>query len=504
MASRLPKHLTTSKQTRIYDPWDLRCQAEAVNDGGVQHAQTTIYTIFITLAKTWAPDDVLSLFRKAFIHCVDSSDSNLAPALYHILKVGKEKDFHYTLNRVCYILINNWETARNPNAILNLITILESATDIHAGSASPLRTLRKWLTTFLKSQAFKDLKLFTSRYTHSSHSSHWTHRYTSYLLASQSLNQNNPDEQRSVANVASGEIKREFKRNLAMYAIQSERANASTHILDNPTLLGEHILPLIKKILTKKGEFSCQNLANIFLAQSENVKFKRFKYGLTEYLLFSMGSEGMTAELKTQLSQYLNTLYTHYDDRPIDGAIRLRTANQVINFFTLDKQGIPAPIMTLLLSKGYALTLAILLLKVIMISPNSRRYLEGKIGNLVTYYSELPEAECQWLIKFLEILKVTFTIYSDQRISYNLVSVAQASTHKPQTSHISQQTGQCQRQQRTSYPQYQAQEKEARTSPKQSSESPAPECYRIFSCHVPRNRGESNVPRKISDSGNLE
>lgn len=411
MALLSMQHSTKRQSNRVYDPWGIGPQDDSQPNSKVYQAQATIYTIFIELAKTWASDDVISLFQQVFIHCVDSSESNLVPAIYTILSRGSEEDFHYTLNRVCYILINNWESARTPDAILDLMDSLATASEASAGTSSQLRTLRQWLDTFLQSKSFKDLQLYASRYTRSTH---WTHRYTSYLLASQSLNQNNPDEQRSVANAASGAMKRAFKRDLAMYTIQVDRPKKSDRPSSNPTLLGEHVVSLIKKILTNKGEFSGQNLANRFLTQAKNTTFKHCKQGLLEYLLLSMGSNEMITVLKEELRQHLGTLYTHYDERPTDDAILLRTANQVIDFFTIDRRGTPAAMMTLLLHKGYALTLVIFLLKVIMISPKSRIYLEGKIGDLVTHYSELPETECEWLIRFLEIVTVTFTIYSEQ------------------------------------------------------------------------------------------
>ena len=492
MASRVKTYSSTTESHRIYDPWDLMARTGTVPDGEIQQAQTKIYEIFINLAKTWESDDVLSLFRQVFIHCVDSSESDLIPALYTLLKAGNEHEFHYTLNRVCYILINNWEASRNQKAILGLMDILATVTDLKSGASHQLRTMRTWLATFLKSKTFNDLQVYTSRYTQSSH---WTHRYTSYLLTSQSIDQNNPDEQRLVANAASGEMKRSFKRKLAMYTIQADKPRQTTNAPDNPTLLGEHILPRIKKILAKKGEFSCRNLANIFLAQAKNLKFKQFKHELLAYLVFSMGSEELTVALKKYLSKYLDTVYTHYDERPVDDAILLRTANQVIDFFTLDKRGTPSSIMLLLLSKGYALTLAILLLKVIMISPKSRTYLEGKIGDLVSYYVEQPEAECQWLIQFLEVLNVTFTIYSDQSVNYELVAVPPSAPPQPSTSQANPpQTGKIGKSTEKDMGQHQktqpisqhrrSNRPEKATASNSSPTASSPQTYRIFSYHL--------------------
>ncbi|MGK7888099.1 MAG: hypothetical protein AB4042_02115 [Leptolyngbyaceae cyanobacterium] len=104
-------------------------------------------------------------------------------------------------------------------------------------------------------------------------------------------------------------------------------------------------------------------------------------------------------------------------------AIQLRTANRVIEYLTTEKQGKPSTIAQLLLAQGRALTLAVLLLKVIMISPKSQAYLEACVGNLVEYHQTLSEEDCQWLIQFLEVLRVTFTIYSDRTVRYSLVSM---------------------------------------------------------------------------------
>ena len=169
-------------------------------------------------------------------------------------------------------------------------------------------------------------------------------------------------------------------------------------------------------------------------------------------------------KLKKHLSQNLDSLYAHYDEQPVDKAMMLRTANQVVDFLTIDKHSGPSPTMILLLSKGYALTLAILLLKVIMISPKSRAYLEAKIGDLVNYYGEHPKEECKWLIQFLEILNVTFTIYSDRTVSYNLVAVSDKLKSKQLSNHS----------------QSQKQTQDTQCSP----EAIAVENYRIFSCRI--------------------
>ncbi|MEC4990185.1 MAG: hypothetical protein SAJ37_15740, partial [Oscillatoria sp. PMC 1068.18] len=44
------------------------------------------------------------------------------------------------------------------------------------------------------------------------------------------------------------------------------------------------------------------------------------------------------------------------------------------------------------------------------------------IASLIKYYEQEPESECQWLIVFLETLRVTLTIYTDN-VNYNLINM---------------------------------------------------------------------------------
>jgi hypothetical protein len=63
----------------------------------------------------------------------------------------------------------------------------------------------------------------------------------------------------------------------------------------------------------------------------------------------------------------------------------------------------------------------LILLKLILISPNSRIHLETKIAQIIKYYMDSPEKQCKWLINFLEIFNITFAIYADQDVEYNLI-----------------------------------------------------------------------------------
>ncbi|HEY9816461.1 MAG TPA: hypothetical protein V6D20_11770, partial [Candidatus Obscuribacterales bacterium] len=89
----------------------------------ISNAQTVIYQFLLDAVKTWPPEEVLAEFRRLFIHQVNTTSSDTVPALYEIVFANQEQEFHHTLKRACYILINNWEIKRQYTYISDLIDL---------------------------------------------------------------------------------------------------------------------------------------------------------------------------------------------------------------------------------------------------------------------------------------------------------------------------------------------------------------------------------------------
>ncbi len=85
----------------------------------------------------------------------------------------------------------------------------------------------------------------------------------------------------------------------------------------------------------------------------------------------------------------------------------------------------------LLISQGHALTLVIILLKIILICNNSRRHLETRIAHLIRFYENYPEDECKGVINFMEIFNITFAIYAEN-VEYNLIKMEEEESSNPQ------------------------------------------------------------------------
>jgi hypothetical protein len=381
-----------------------------------------VYGFLLDIVKKWAPEEVLLEFKRLFLYHVDGVSSPAIDAVYTIVFSDKEQEFRNTLKRSCYILVNNWDASRRVQPIRDLLTGFEEETLPRETPSPSLRRLTQWIQNFRDSKDFNDLKLFIARYDHPpSDGTIWTRRFASYLLVPQYINLTNPVEQRQAARALAKELRHQFKVDLAMYVARSQAATPSPEQPPkNPTGLGDDVLRLIKMVVAKRGDYSYGSLANIFLGQIQNLTFADFKQSLHRYLVFSVDRSDFAKTLKVRLKERLMSLYTEYDSMPVSDALILRTSNRLIDVLTTENRNEPSPLFVLLLSQGTPMTLVVALLKLILISRNSRLYLEARIADLIRYYENLPENECWWVVNFLEIFNVTFTIYAEN-VEYNLI-----------------------------------------------------------------------------------
>lgn len=384
-------------------------------------SQEIVCNFFLTIVKHQLPDLVLKEFEQLFINPVLSANSQHRQALHLIILNKDERFFINTLRRCCYILVNNWISVRNYQHTRELIQLFYKVNPPHALSPLIIKHLKTWMVNFVNSKEYQELKLFVAKYENPD-KSHWKSRYTCYLLASQYTDSKNPTEQREAARALSNQLKEQFKMELAMYTVRSESAIFNDKKIENPTALGDEALRLIKKIVAKRGAFSYKSLANIFLNQTQNLRYKDFKLSLIKYLIFSEHNKGLVENLKNKIGENLELVYEKEHENELNNHLLLKTCNRVIEYLTTEKRGEPSSLFVLLASQGNPLTLAVLLVKVILICPQSRTHLETSIGRLIQYYEVYSQEECQWVINFLEVLKIILTIYTDN-VQYNLVKM---------------------------------------------------------------------------------
>lgn len=397
----------------------------------LSQAEDIICKFFLEELKQQPPHSVLQEFKHLFIEPTGSLNSLPRQALNFIVSANAEEAFLTTLKRSIYILVNNWNTERQQQYIQQLVQLLSTSLDPKKICTVTLKRLILWRRSFANSQDYQDLKLFASKY-ENRNQEHWSHRYSSYLLVSQAVDVKKPLEQQEAARTYSKQLKERFKLELAMYTARSLSVPCQQNTLSNPTSLGDEVLRLIQKILNNRSRFSYASLARIFINQTQQFSYKDFKQSLLNYLLFFADNQALAETIKTQLSCQINSLYQNYDNRPWDNCLLLRTCNRIIEHFTTVDRENPSLLFILLATQGKALTLAIILLKIVLICPQTSTHLECCLAQLIRYYKNQTESECQWLIHFLEVIQLTLTIYAED-VRYELVNMSECKRDMPAT-----------------------------------------------------------------------
>ena len=386
-------------------------------------AQQQLYDDLLEAVRKYPPLQALAEFEGAFFGYTHAPDTDVSPFIYKILFADDEAEFRNTLKRACYIFVNNWDLARQGEMVHELLALFKHPSLEKSTILPSLKRLRQWLRDFAKSSDFEELKLFAIQRVGPLPPDSWSTRYAAYQLTAQSVNELNSQEQREAARTLSRRLKNKFKHDLAMYTAFSQNSSRINQKYVNPTVLGDNVLWLIKTILVRRGQYSYRNVARLFQQQTYDIAYPDYKISLLEYLCFSISQPDFLVTVETRLGPKLTQLYPQHDDENVNPSLNLITCNRLIDYLTTEDEHHPSKLFLQLLSQGNPLNLVIILLKIVLISPNSKLYLEARLANLISYHEQFMEAECRGIIQFLEICGVTFAIYSDS-VEYNLVQVS--------------------------------------------------------------------------------
>ncbi|HAT13582.1 MAG TPA: hypothetical protein DCS91_08455 [Microcoleaceae bacterium UBA11344] len=392
------------------------------SDPTVGAAQDIIYKYFMNLTQNYEPELVLQQFNNLFIELIAPVEPKFIQAIHTIIDCDSQREFNNLFKRCCYILLNNWIAHRKYQLPQDLIKIISQRNLGEPDGDNSLKLLRVWLTNFVNSPEYEELKVFVFKQ-ENPFQNHWTSRYQPYLLAAQYLDPNNTPKQRQTARILSQQLKDKYKFDLAMYTSRSQSAAFNFKGYYNPTLLGDEALRLIKIILVNRGPMSYRNLANNFLTQTQDITYKQFKKNLIKYLFYYGDKFYSTDLIRDKIINFLEICSPENAEKNLNNSLLLRTCNYLIKCFTVENSGEPSALFLIFATQLNPLQLAILILKLILISPCSRTYLELCFARLISDYQEQSAAECQWLINFFEVAQIALTIYGDL-VQYNLVNMS--------------------------------------------------------------------------------
>ncbi|RAQ42875.1 hypothetical protein B9S53_12005 [Arthrospira sp. O9.13F] len=392
-----------------------------------------IFDFFIKIVKKYDSETVLEEFIGLFGY-LNCSDEQANHALRTQLKQpSSTAAIHPILKRSCYILANNWYISRNYKAVELLLEQLENTESDEDDILDPeLGKLRTQVKYFLQSADIQDIRHCVLQ-----HSQGWSSRYKSYLLVNQYIDPNNSQEQQEVARNISKQLREQYKFDLAMYLAHSSpktQLQNETN-MKNPTQLGDQVLDILKKTISTQRVYSYTHQAELFLKQTNKVTYRDFKNALPEYLMIQSGEKSTTRILREKISAQLKDLYNFHDYRIINDDLKIRTCHSLIDFLTIEDGENPSFIFTFMINQGSIFTLAILMLKVILLDHSSKVHLELKVAQLIQFYQKYEEERCRQFILFLEIFNLVLTIFTEN-VQYHLVKMDQDDVSGPLTDNL--------------------------------------------------------------------
>lgn len=379
----------------------------------IELAQEKIYSFLMSIIKSWSPEAVLQEFNSLFIQHLGSISSEAVEGLYELVVAGEEDVFYATLKRCCYILINNWKTTKQIKHIHSLVELFHNPS-LGKTSLSPISNcLRVWLKKFVDSQDYQEIKLFADKVVsqqtqQTQKTRHWSERYSSHIFIAQSANPKNSLEHREAAKERANHLRYRFKFDLTMYLARSEN-DGSSNLAKNPTGVSGEVLRLIKTIVAKREPATYKKFAKIFTEQSKGQKYKQFKQSIHKYLSIFIDHE----ELLDTLNLKILSLYEKHNEEVLTDSLLIITCNRLIESLTTENHRQPSPLFLLLISQGNTLTLVTMLLKLVLICKPAHSHLETCIADLIRYYENFKEEECDSMINFLEMYNIMLAIYGD-------------------------------------------------------------------------------------------
>ena len=395
-------------------------QVTDITTGSIEKAQQHIYDFFLEIIKYYESEVILNQFEKLFIEYDEIYNVSAYYALGEIIFHNKENEFKYTLLRCCYIVNNNWAINGNISACQQLVDLFLADSISVPTRIHKLKKLRQWLQSFAQSEEYSTLRSLSGKPRTRKTYHNWSERFSSYLLISEYADPKKPLEQRQYAENLSRKIKKQFKFDLAMYTARIDSKLGANPQRQNPTNLGDGVLFLIKRVLNKQGNENYRKAARNLYDQSHSITFIEFKSRLLAYLGISQDALEISEVFRLTVVQKLKHFQEHRNDELMTLSLLYVTCNRILQYLLLSERRKPSDFLQLSLEYDNCLNPIILLLKIVLIQPHIRFYLEGYVAELIKFYSVYEETECQSFINFLDVLNVTLAIF-DEDTDYSLI-----------------------------------------------------------------------------------
>ena len=386
--------------------------------------QKIIYGFFAEIVQEYPALEVLKEFQGIFFNYYSYlQQEQVINAIYQITISRDQEIFLSTLKQVSYLLINNWLQQQEYGQINKLVrSFIHHQKKVESFDQITNRR-NTWIRNFVKSQDYQDLQAFIYQNQQDGRCTtfYWTEKYRYYSLVNQYSNQNNFELQKEAAQILAAKLRSDFKFQLARYITYTQSGLNREYYLHNPTHLGQQLIDIIRTLIVRKSKLNYANLAKIFQEQIPGIEYGKFKNSLHAYIMFSLKKNEPLELFREKLYMVIQSLVSEENNKLIKDDLVFNSCQVLIEQLTVTNSGKIGDLFKLVANQLNPITFAIILIKIVLISPHSRVHLENKFAHLIKIYQKRGIPECQWLITCLDLYNIIFSIYDEPNIEYNLV-----------------------------------------------------------------------------------
>lgn len=417
----------------VIDSWSNYC------NHATTPAEQGLYDHLIRCVETQSPDEVIDRFRKLFVDGIGYPDLEVWEAVKEIVAADfVDREFKFTLNRSCYILINRWlMQPRLHPYIPELITLFESA-PIGVAHSRTAKRVRSLTQTFVQSEQYLSLRRLVQIMNEAAAAQcedgtillgNLIRRYPC-LYEHSLLTEDSSDEQRQRIMGLRSNALRQFELDLSQYVTYQHRyrlrqslnnvapeAEGSVGLLlptvKNPTLLSDRQVDAALQQFAGKvdGSNTHRDLANQFLTYSRWSRcYRAFKQELYEYLISVIDPRYGKYHFNQQLCQYLKDTLPHCDHQEVNDFLVVETCKKLLNFLVVESPQRPnhSRFIDLTGNIGILLTIS-LLLRIVLLCRAVKPWLEKRFSILFKLHEDATTDRVDWLVEALEHLNIALS-----------------------------------------------------------------------------------------------
>lgn len=428
------------------------------NSNSTKQEQQQIYDHLLHCVKIESPEIVLERFHQLFIKATGYQEAHIRVALEKIVDdYNAEVEFPLFFNRCCHIIVNRWQMQPHCKIeIIELVTLLERTLPPGGVVSRPARHLRQLVKDFQSSEYYVKLQRLARLIDGSLEPG--TRRNNPIEIVSNSvgdliqrypylhqhclLTEGSTDDFQATVKNMQEDIQSNYELSLSQYITyrvrlaklvkQYKAANITKipkrliHKVENPTLLSDRDLDKALRHYMGKVEHnsSYYDLSQSFLVHTSHVKtYKEFKADLYDYIVSGVDSRYGERYFNHKLENCLQNTLIDFNNRELDEFLTLRTYCQLFKFLVVDGKHSSnhQHYLDLITYLGEVRTIG-LLLKLVLLCPKVKPYLEQRFSILFAQYEAATEDQAPWLVKSLENLQVAFSVHFGQA-DFSLIKI---------------------------------------------------------------------------------